>query len=136
MRWLFLIFCIAPGVSAASGCVPAFDEFLSRFEADRPFQEENIAFPLKHSFVDAEAEPEPKVVDKPLSKSEVAERLAPLFPSQTDQKKVPFEKVIKSPRLDRTVVQLQKLDTGYLLIYHFQKFGGCWKLIEFEDASI
>jgi hypothetical protein len=138
MRWLFFVFCIAPGLSAAAdpGCIAAFDDFLSRFEANRPFQEQNIAFPLKHSFVDAEADPEPKVIDKPLSKSEVTEGLAPVFPSQADQKGVPFEKVIKSPTQEQRVVQLQKPDTGYQLIYKFKKFGDCWKLVEFEDASI
>jgi len=137
MRCLFLIFCITPGVSAAApACIPAFDEFLSKFEANRSFQEENIILPLKHSFVDAGAEPEPKVIDIPLSKSEVVERLAPVFPSQADQKKLQLEKLIMSPRLDGRIVQLQKPDTGHLLIYHFQKIGECWKLVEFEDTSI
>ena len=137
MRWLFLVFCIAPGLSAAApACIPVFEDFLSRFEANRPFQEENIIFPLKHSFVDAAADPEPKVIDKPLSKSEVAKRVTPVFPSRTEQKRVPFEKVIKSPAPERMSVRLQKPDTGYQLIYHFEKRSGCWKLVEFEDASI
>lgn len=137
MRWLFFVFCIAPGLStAAPRCISAFDDFLAKFEANRPFQQENIAFPLKHSFVDAGAEPEPKVIDKPLSKRGVAEHSAPVFPSQADQKTIPFDKEIKSPRPDRRIVQLQKPDTGYLLIYHFKKIGECWRLVEFEDASI
>lgn len=137
MRWLFLIFCIVPGLSvAAPDCIPAFDDFLPRFEADRPFQEENIVFPLKHSFVDAGADPEPKVIDKPLSKTDVTERVSPVFPSQADQKKVTFEKMLKSPTQNQRVVHLQKPGTGYLLIYRFRKLGDCWKLTEFEDASI
>ncbi|MCK9531214.1 MAG: hypothetical protein M0R77_11750 [Gammaproteobacteria bacterium] len=137
MRWFFLLFCIAPGLStAAPGCIQAFDGFLARFEANRAFQEENIIYPLKRSFVDAGADPEPKVVDKPLSKSDVKEGAAPVFPSKADQTKVPFEEVIKTPALDRRTVQLQKPDTGNLLIYRFQKIGECWKLVEFEDASI
>jgi hypothetical protein len=137
MRWLFLVFCIAPGLSAAAtACIPVFEDFLSRFEANRPFQEENIIFPLKHSFVDAATDPEPKVIDKPLSKSEVMKRVTTVFPSQKEQKRVPFEKVIKSPEPERMSVRLQKPDTGYQLIYHFEKRRGCWKLVEFEDPSI
>lgn len=137
MRWMLLLFCIAPRlIVAESECAQEFDDFLSSFEGNRSFQEENIIFPLKHSVVDVEADPEPKVVDKPLSKSDVKGDKAPVFPSQPDQQKIPFEKVVKGQTFDQRTVQLQKPDTGYLLIYRFRKIDACWKLVEFEDASI
>ncbi|MEW5745784.1 MAG: hypothetical protein AB1805_10165 [Nitrospirota bacterium] len=136
MRWLFFAFCLLPiSVSAEPGCVSTFEDFLSKFETDRSFQEENTVFPLKHSFVDLNADPEPRAVNKPLSKTEVTERINPIFPSPAAQRKVPFVRVIKSPTQTRSIVQLEKPDTGYLLIYHFHKIGKCWRLVEFEDAS-
>lgn len=136
MRWLFFTCCLIPGLGAAApGCVTAFDDFLARFETDRSFQEENTVFPLKHSFINLETDPEPRRVAKALSKTETTERTDPIFPSPATQRTVPFVRAIKSPTQTGRIVQLQKPDTGYLLIYHFRKISGCWKLVEFEDAS-
>mgnify|MGYP001617731681 CR=1 FL=1 len=93
MRWVFIAVLFFPSlVVAETACPSSFDEFLSNFETNREFKQKNIIYPLKHSFVDLAADPEPKIVDKPLSKSEVATRKRTIYPSPTDQKSVSLVK--------------------------------------------
>jgi hypothetical protein len=79
--------------------------------------------------------PEPKVVNKPLSKSEVGARKSPIYPSPGHQKEAPLVREVKKVSETRRAVHFHKPDTGYALIYHFERFEGCWKLVEFEDQS-
>lgn len=135
-RWLILAIFFVPGVGLAeTGCSTSFDVFLGSFERDRQFQEAHMAFPLRHSFIDMAADPEPAPVDAPLSRKDVVAGENPLFPSPSEQAKVPLKKSVTAESRDVMVVRLQKPDSGYLLIYRFRSLDGCWQLVEFEDAS-
>lgn len=137
MRLLVLVLSLLPGlVFAQANCPVSFEQFLSKFEVDRTFQQQNIIYPLKHSFVDLDAQPEPRAVAKPLSKTEVATRNSPIYPSAAHQRELNLGKKVKLESKTLALVRLQKPDTGYLLIYRFKEIRGCWKLVEFEDASM
>lgn len=137
LRWVLIAAFFFPSlVMAENVCPSSFDEFLSRFERTREFQQENIIYPLKYSFIDSNANPEPKTVNKRLSKTDVAARKEPIYPSPRDQKAVPLAKELHKHSQVKKSVRLYKPDTGYVLEYHFKKIGECWKLAMFEDLSI
>lgn len=136
MRLLVLVFSLLPGlVIAQAVCPVSFEQFLFRFELDRTFQQQNILYPLRYSFIDLEASPEPRAVFKPLSKTEVATRNKPIYPSVAHQTELHLEKNVNLQSTALATVRLWKPDTGYVLIYRFKQIGRCWKLIELEDAS-
>lgn len=136
MRIVFIVILFLPSlVAAESACPSSFDEFFSRFETNREFQQRNIIYPLKHSFVDLAADPDPKVVHKPLLKSEIAKRKNAVYPSPIEQKSFALIKEIQKETQTRRIVNLHKPDSGFALNYYFEKIDGCWKLVEFEDPS-
>lgn len=132
-----MILSLLPSFALAqSGCSLTFEEFLNKFEADREFQQQNIIYPLKHSFVDPDAYPEPKIVSQPLSIADVKLRNRPIFPLGNHQRESQLSKIVSFYSKTVVLVKLHKQDTGYLLMYQFGNIDGCWKLVEFEDASI
>lgn len=136
MRLLVLVFSLLPGLVIAQAICPvSFEQFLSKFELDRTFQQQHIHYPLRYSFIDLGALPEPRAVFKSLSKTEVATRSSPIYPSLAHQTELNLAKNVDLQSTALAAVRLWKPDTGYLLIYRFKQIGGCWKLVEFEDAS-
>ncbi len=97
---------------------------------------ENTVYPLKYTFVDHGAGPEPKVIDSELSIQKIKERKNPIYPYPKDQEKVPFVREISEPSPTRKQVKLYKSDTDYLLRYQFEIIGTCWKLTEYNNDSL
>ncbi len=134
--WVAFALCVVPNLGAGTPPCPAsFGDFLEQFETDRSFQVENTAYPLKHSTVDVDARPGPRVVEKELSRLEVEAGGGGLYPSSAEQKRAGLVPEVEEVDSTRVIVRLRKPDTGYLLIYDFRRVQGCWKLIRFEDAS-
>jgi hypothetical protein len=137
MRLLLIIALLFPAAAAAEqACPSSFFDFLSHFENSREFQQEHIVFPLKYSFVDTAIEPEPKTIKRDISRSEVASRTEPIYPPPSVQQLVPLVREMLGDFEARKLIRLYKPDTGYLLEYHFERIGGCWKLVTFYDSSM
>lgn len=136
MRFVFFILSLLPSlVFAQAECPSSFQTFFTKFEVDRAFQQQNIRYPLKYSFVDMDASPEPQVVKKPRSKAAVAADKQAVYPLLAHRKKAGLVKKVVAQSKTRATIELNVPDTGYWLIYYFKVVKGCWKLIEFEDKS-
>lgn len=136
MRYVFFVLSLLPSlVFAQAECPSSFQSFFAQFEVDRTFQQQNIRYPLKYSFVDMDASPEPQIVKSPRSKAAVAADKQPVYPSLAHRKKAGLVKKVMAQSKTRVTIELNVPDTGYWLIYHFKTIKGCWKLVEFEDES-
>ena len=135
-RILFLVAFFPTSTIAGNACYGSFDQFLPAFENSRASQIDNTVYPLKHTFVDGGAFPEPKVINSELSRKEIEERTSPIYPYREDQEKVPFLKEISEQSPGKIQVTLYKADTDYVLRYQFGLIGTCWKLTEFNNDSL
>ena len=123
-------------VLAESPCLSSFNEFLSTFEKSPKFQLENISYPLKYSFIDATANPEPKTINTLKSKSDLVARNKPVYPSISAQQKTSLVKKVHSQSQVNKIIHLHKPNTDYKIKYHFKKVGSCWKLVMLESLSL
>ncbi len=119
----------------APRCPESFGTFLGHFGNDRAFQLENTTYPLKHSTVDVDAGPGPRVVERELSRVEAEAAGVVFYPSSAEQERAGLVPEVEEIGSTRVIVRLRKADTGYLLVYDFRRVQGCWKLVAFEDAS-
>ncbi|WP_370276939.1 hypothetical protein [Pontibacterium sp.] len=138
---LFLVLLITvalsvPSVVAGEICPIAFADFLERFERNRLWQEKYIVYPLEHSWVDVDANPEWETVYTTLSKLEVAGRKHPIYPSPQARKSIPLIMEVTIASVGKRNVRLFKPDTGFLLKYSFQQVDGCWYLVKYEDWAV
>jgi hypothetical protein len=138
MRWILGVTLLMPIIAIAENSCPAvFEQFIEKFESDRVFQQAHIKYPLKYTFLDYEAQPEPKEREKRLSQKEVARLKAAIFPLRTTQSAhgLSLRKIkVLSPR--QMWVQLAKPDTGYQLDFYFERTAVCWALAEYSDLSM
>lgn len=122
---------------AETVCPSKFSEFLGFFEADESSQRQHTRYPLSYSSIDAEAEPEPKIVKQSLTRKEVMKQERIIYPSRATQKEVPLQrKVSKRPDKSR-VVQFNKPGSdAYSIEFVFDQKNGCWELVEVADYSL
>ena len=135
-RILLIFLCFPSSTIAGYECYESFDEFLPAFENNKAVQIDNTIFPLKYTFVDGGAYPEPKVINSELSSKKIEERKNPIYPYPKDQKKVPLLKEISEPSPGKMRIRLYKPDTDYVLRYQFELIGTCWKLTEYNNDSL
>jgi hypothetical protein len=135
----------APGAQAAE-VVPApvptpvmsacpssnFDSFLKAFMGDVEIQKAFSVEPLESQTVDATAEPEPALVTKMLTATELQ---FPLIPSEQQQASEGLKLRQSTLENGDTKVTLVKEDTDYQMSFYF-KNEGCWKLIRIRNDSL
>jgi hypothetical protein len=119
--------------SAMSACPsPNFDSFLKAFMGDVEIQKKFSAEPLESQAVDATAEPEPALVTKMLTATELK---FPLIPSEQQQANEGLKMRQSTLENGDTKVTLAKEDTDYQMSFYF-KNDGCWKLIRIRNDSL
>ena len=119
--------------SAMSACPsPDFNSFLKTFMGDVEIQKKFSADPLESQTVDATAEPEPALVTKMLTATELQ---FPLIPSEQQQASEDLK--IRQSELENgdVKVTLAKEDTDYKMSFYFKK-NGCWELIRIRNDSL
>ncbi|MEQ1659026.1 MAG: hypothetical protein ABL896_09645 [Hylemonella sp.] len=138
MRWILVFTFLMPVIAIADDACPSgFEQFLEKFESDRVFQQAHIKNPLKYTFLDYQAQPEPKKREKQLGQTAVArlkEAIFPLRPMQSAHG-LSLRKIKELPS-HQMWVQLAKPDTGYQLDFYFERTAVCWTLAEYSDLSM
>lgn len=115
-----------PAVACPSEEFPTFlDAFMSSIEVQKTF----TASPLQIDTLDANAEPEPKVIS-----TMSAEITFPVMPDRKKQSEEGLTLSVERPAA-KPIVKLERPDTDYQVLYHFRK-EGCWMLYRKEDKSI
>ena len=129
------------GVASTSSTVPTalascpsqdFDSFLGAFVDDVQVQKAFVNEPLENAAVDANAEPEPKLVTNMLHASELH---FPLMPGTQQQARDGLKQTIKVVSANEREVSLVRPDTDYQLSFRF-RHEGCWKLYRIQDDSL
>lgn len=109
-----------------------FDGFLKVFISDLEAQKEFSANPLENQTVDATAEPEPALVTKMLTATELK---FPLIPSEQQQANQGLKMRQSALENGDIKVTLAKEDTDYQMSFYFKK-EVCWKLIRIRNDSL
>ena len=110
-----------------------FETFLSKFNADSIFQVSRIVFPLKGEVLDMESD-NLELITKKIEKSEFSkfdftyniEKANPLIDSYTQDIKV---------NGNRAEIIFSGIENGINAVYFFEKRGGKWMLVYFQDHS-
>jgi len=120
-------------VAAASECpYPEFDTFLKHFGNEITLQEKATADPLLDSYIDAEAEPEPRKVESRLALADVEWPVMPDPAALAGQGR----EMQVSPLADgQRQVQIRTPDSSDQQTYTFAQ-APCWTLVKREDESI
>jgi hypothetical protein len=122
---------------AASSCPSSFEKYLTRFQRDSVFQKEHRHTPLRYSFVDAEAEPEPRTVQRQLSAVQAEKQPLIRFPSADVEKTNRLERKVAQVNDQGYVVRFDQPDSDRFSIeFHFSRIGRCWRLVEVNDLSL
>lgn len=120
--------------SAAPTCPgKSFEAFLTAFGQSTQVQRAHVADPLLSGSIDADAEPEPRMVKRKLSATALTFPLMPLEARRRSQG-LAISKTAKGG--GAMEVLLAKPDTGYQLRYLFRPTGSCWTLTEMTDESL
>ncbi len=119
-------------VAARSECPhPEFDTFLKHFGNEIGLQGKATADPLLDSYIDAEAEPEPRKVESRLALADVE---WPVMPDPAAL--VPGPRNTDQPLADgQRQVQIRMPDSSDQQTYTFAQTP-CWTLVKREDESI
>lgn len=138
LRTLFVAAFLFPlTVHGASPCTSSFEEYLSAFQRDPLFQQEHRQYPLRYSFLDTNAEPEPRAVKRRLSAAQAMKESGIGFPSLETEKAKGLERTVKNAKKGTYVVRFDKPDSGVFSIeFHFSRVGNCWRLVEVNDFSL
>lgn len=119
--------------SAVPACPsPSFDGFLKAFIASVEVQKAFSAEPLESQTVDAAAEPEPALVTKMLTATELQ---FPLIPSEQQQANEGLKMRQSALENGDIKVTLAKEDTDYQMSFYFKK-EACWELIRVRNDSL
>ncbi len=120
-------------VPARSECAyPEFDTFLKHFGNEITLQEKATADPLLDSYIDAEAEPEPRKVESRLALADVEWPVMPDPAALAGQGR----EMQVSPLADgQRQVQIRTPDSSDQQTYTFAQ-APCWTLVKREDESI
>lgn len=107
-----------------------FFDFYERFANDSVFQSERLSDPLR--FVTIDPEDEFQVIETTLEKGQ-------WFAFQPTLPREFLTNVNYGQRLDKhsrsKIVELKGFGNGFYNILHFQRRGGVWKLVKFEDLG-
>lgn len=119
--------------AAPSECpYPDFDAFLKHFGNEIALQEKATADPLLDSYIDAEAEPEPRKVESRLALADVEWPVMPDPAALAGQGR----EMQVSPLADgQRQVQIRTPDSSDQQTYTFAQTP-CWTLVKREDESI
>jgi hypothetical protein len=124
----------AAEATAAPACPGKnFDSFLTAFGQSAQVQRAHVADPLLSGSIDANAEPEPRMVKRKLSAARLAFPLMPLEARRHSQGLAMSKSAKGGGAME---VLLAKPDTGYQLRYLFRPTGSCWTLTEMTDESL
>ncbi|HIE5096963.1 hypothetical protein WG628_20170 [Stenotrophomonas maltophilia] len=111
---------------------PDFDTFLSHFGNEITLQERATADPLLDSYIDAEAEPEPRKVESRLALADVE---WPVMPDPAALAGQGREMQVSSTAEGQRQVQVRTPDSSDQQTYTFAQTP-CWTLVKREDESI
>ncbi|ELC7363806.1 hypothetical protein [Stenotrophomonas maltophilia] len=120
-------------VAARSECThPEFDTFLEHFGNEIALQEKATADPLLDSYIDAEAEPEPRKVESRLALADVE---WPVMPDPAALAGQGREMQVSLLADGQRQVQIRTPDSSDQQTYTFAQTP-CWTLVKREDESI
>ena len=119
--------CTTAPPPVAASCDKDFGAFLSRFEADRAFQEQHISFPLKFSAREGSRE---------LSAERVRGGAAPVFPLAPAQQKQSLKVSRQMADGAASVKLFVPNSDAYSVTYQFAYTAGCWRLAGVQDQSL
>ncbi|HEL3783575.1 TPA: hypothetical protein UM046_001331 [Stenotrophomonas maltophilia] len=120
-------------VPARSECpYPEFDAFLKHFGNEITLQEKATADPLLDSYIDAEAEPEPRKVESRLALADVE---WPVMPDPAALAGQGREMQVSTLADGQRQVQIRTPDSSDQQTYTFAQ-SPCWMLVKREDESI
>ena len=123
-----------PASTSAMPICPShnFDGFLKAFMDDVELQKAFTAEPLESQAVDAAAEPEPALVTKLQTATELEFPLIPSEKQQAGEGLKMRQSVLENGDIK---VTLAKEDTDYQMSFYFEK-DECWKLIRIRNDSL
>ncbi len=138
LRTLIISLLLAPQFACADSVCPAlFTDFLALFEKNSEFQLLNTRFPLSYTFVDGNAEPEPKPVKIMVSRDNVSKYPGIRYPSPAIQETIPLQRKLRLASGGVRIVQFDKPDSdAYSVIFFFEKTSSCWQLVDVKDGSL
>ena len=120
-------------VAARSECpYPEFDTFLKHFGNEIALQEKATADPLLDSYIDAEAEPEPRKVESRLALADVE---WPVMPDPAALAGQGREMQVSLLADGQRQVRIRTPDSSDQQTYTFAQ-APCWTLVKREDESI
>jgi hypothetical protein len=123
-----------PAMAAAPACPgKTFDTFLAAFAANADIQRAHVADPLSSGRIDAEAQPEPRMVMSSLPKAGLR---FPIMPLGAERRRDGLEMRATPKGGGKFEVVLARPDTGYQLRYQFQPVGACWRLSAMTDETM
>jgi hypothetical protein len=121
---------------SANSCVERFPDFVVQFEADIAFQLKHIQFPLRITYVDATASPEPAPRTKQISR-EMYPSQPYTYPTRQVQTLRHLQKQVAEISGAKAVVRFEQPDSDvYSMEFQFEKFRGCWRLSLVRDISL
>ncbi|WP_343612008.1 hypothetical protein [Novosphingobium sp.] len=125
---------LLPSAAFAAACPGrSFEAFLTAFGRSAQVQRAHVADPLLSGSIDADAEPEPRMVKRKVSAASLA---FPVMPLEARRRHDGLA-MSKAARSGGAVeVLLAKPDTGYQLRYLFRPTASCWTLTEMADESM
>jgi hypothetical protein len=125
---------LLPSAAFAAACPgQSFEAFLTAFGQSAQVQRAHVADPLLSGSIDADAEPEPRMVKRKVSAASLAFPVMPLE-ARRRHDGLAMSKTAKGG--GAVEVLLAKPDTGYQLRYLFRPTGSCWTLTEMADESM
>lgn len=124
---------VAATADAGTQCPhPVFEEFLAHFGHEIALQEAATADPLLDSYIDAEAEPEPRKVESRLARADVE---WPVMPDPAALAGQGREMQVSLLADGQRQVQIRTQDSSDQQTYTFAQ-APCWTLVKREDESI
>jgi hypothetical protein len=137
-RVVALILLLLPfSVNADQSCPKNSQDFLIDFQNNHEFQVAHISYPLAYSYVNANAEPEPKKIQVSiLSADEVKSKKPPSYPKPNEINSIPLKQTIINTTTGSLIVNFTKPDTDYSFEYIFTNKNNCWQLSEINDFSL
>ncbi len=122
----------APAPASPECPYPQFDAFLKHFGHEIALQEKATADPLLDSYIDAEAEPEPRKVESRLALADVE---WPVMPDPAALAGQGREMQVSALADGQRQVQIRTPDSSDQQTYTFAQ-APCWTLVKREDESI
>lgn len=122
----------APARASADCPYPEFDAFLAHFGSEIALQEEATADPLLDSYIDPEAEPEPRKVESRLALADVE---WPVMPDPAALAGQGRELQVSTLADGQRRVQIRTPDSSDQQSYTFAQ-APCWTLVKREDEAI